>query len=101
MTDKLKKAALKKGNEELAKEVEEIGGIVFKLMDIVTNDKIRAETRLRALSEVMDRTDGKPIQRNEITGKDGEPIETSPIVVQFTSDKITENKPKEEKTPKN
>ena len=86
LTDKLKRAALKRGDKELAKEIEEVGVIVFTLMDIATSNKIKAETRLKALSEVMDRTDGKPIQRNELTGKDGQPIES----VNYTQEELIE-----------
>ncbi len=73
-TDKLKKVALKNGDITLANQIEEIGVIPFKLFEIIGSSKVKAETRLKAMIDVMDRLDGKAIQKNEITGENGEPI---------------------------
>lgn len=42
---------------------------------------VEAVTELGHLKEVTDRTEGKPNQRTEITGKDGEPFITQPPII--------------------
>lgn len=76
LTDKLKTQALKNGDKALADQIEEVGADVFNLMDIATSKKVKSETRLRALSEMMDRTYGKAVQKQELMGKDGGQIES-------------------------
>lgn len=73
-TDKLKKVALKNGDITLANQIEQMSVIPFKIFEIIGSSKVKAETRLKAMIDVMDRLDGKPIQKNEITGENGEPI---------------------------
>jgi hypothetical protein len=92
-TEKLKQTALAEGKAELAKEIDAMGAIPFKLLDIMTSKTIKAETRLRAMAEIMDRTDGKAIQKNEITGKDGEVLKIrldfgEPLANQGNKDKV-------------
>ena len=47
----------------------------------------------RAIRELLDRTEGKVLQKSEITGADGQPIETSTILVQGVPGTIRKTKP--------
>jgi len=48
-------------------------------MDAVLIYKAIVERDLAAIKEALDRTEGKPLQKQEVTGKDGGPVEQSVI----------------------
>jgi len=72
---------------DLAQDLKEMGFIAYKLMDLTKSDK--HEVAFKALQELIDRVHGKSIQRNELTGENGEPIKMQmPVVnVVFTDEK--------------
>lgn len=44
------------------------------LAKIMANDEAPAAARVKAAESLLDRGFGKPLQKNEVTGKDGEPF---------------------------
>lgn len=52
------------GNEEAAKIVKEIGIETFTLLDIVSDEKNNAQVKLSAVNDILDRIEGKPVQKN-------------------------------------
>ena len=49
-------------------------GLALKKLEIAFNAKNKADTQLRSIESMEDRLDGKPIQKTELTGKDGEAL---------------------------
>jgi len=64
LTKNLKKEALKAGEKDLAKDIEQMGGDVFSLLKMATT-ATKEEVRLKALDSIIDRTHGKAIQTIE------------------------------------
>lgn len=71
ITDPLTKQNAKKALNEV---------IVLKLIQQAIKGDVKA------IKEVFDRTDGKSIQKNEHTGKDGNPIETKSAITVYIPD---------------
>ena len=82
LTQKLIQSAKEQKRNELAKELDEIGAEVFSILEIAQSKKVKAETRLKAWNDIMDRIDGKATQRNELSGLDGQPLQPFQIVVE-------------------
>ena len=89
VANKAQKAALKLPNGddkiEALQEVEvlkEVGILGYELMKIATDTSKNSSTKVRlaAIREIADRVEGKTIQRTEITGADGEAIDSNIIV---------------------
>jgi hypothetical protein len=55
-------------------------------LDAILIYKAVVERDMPAIKEVLDRTEGKAMQRSEITGKDGNPIEHKVFKVELTDD---------------
>ena len=60
------KEARKSGNLEAIKMIEEGGLIAFEKLNIALSKKVKAETRLKALNDIVDRLEGKPSQTSNI-----------------------------------
>ena len=58
------KTLKKSGQIEKAELVKEISLEVYSLLEIANNALVKDETQLAAWNNVMDRTEGKPIQKN-------------------------------------
>lgn len=54
----------KLGNHEEAEILKELGIETYTLLDIVSNDKNAPQTKLLAINDILDRTEGKPIQKS-------------------------------------
>jgi hypothetical protein len=52
------------GNDEGAKIVKEIGIETYTLLDIVSDEKNNSQVKLSAINDILDRTEGKPIQKS-------------------------------------
>lgn len=66
MTEKtLKEAKEKKASPETIQMLKESGLIPYKLLEMLTSKKIKSETKLRVMQEIMDRTEGKALQKIE------------------------------------
>ncbi len=48
--------------DNITKQIEEMGADGYQLAKIAFSNKVKAETRLRALESIWDRTEGKPSQ---------------------------------------
>ena len=73
-SEKLSKELRKMGQDKLADQMEEVGLIAFKYFEILNKKSVKMETRLKALSEISDRIDGKPTQRQEVVTPEGESV---------------------------
>lgn len=74
----------KDGKKEIALITKELGFEIFTMLDIANNEDTKNETKLMAVNSLIDRVDGKPIQKSlvdanivtkEMTDKDIELIE--------------------------
>lgn len=65
-TKKLSDNALKEGKKELAEEIKAINAINFKLLELINTKNVKPETKLKALTEILDRTEGKPKQESKV-----------------------------------
>ena len=61
--------------------IEEGGLIAFEKLNIALNKKVKTETRLKALNDIIDRLEGKPTQKNELSGFDGQPIQSQVVYI--------------------
>ena len=52
------------GNDEGAEIVKEIGIETYTLLDIVSDEKNNSQVKLSAINDILDRTEGKPIQKS-------------------------------------
>lgn len=59
---------VKKGELKKAEVVRLMGADGAKLIDLINGKLVKSDTKLRALSELWDRIDGKAIQKNEHSG---------------------------------
>jgi hypothetical protein len=74
--------AKKEGNLEAVKMIEDGGLIAFEKLNIALNKKVKVETRLKALNDIVDRIEGKPTQKNELSGLDGQPLQPFQVIVE-------------------
>ena len=56
----------KQGHPEAAKIIKEIGIDSYTLLDIISDDKTSAQVKLTAVSDVLDRIEGKPVQKSVV-----------------------------------
>lgn len=79
--------AISQNKPDLAEDLKNMGFIAYKIMDLIKSEK--HEISFKALQELIDRVHGKSIQRNELTGENGEPIKMQmPVInVVFTDEK--------------
>jgi len=67
-------------NDKLRKQLEEQGfdcvaaALAFKKISLALSSSVKPDTQLRAMDSIEDRLEGRPIQKTEITGKDGETL---------------------------
>lgn len=54
--------------------IEQGGLIAYQHVMIAINKKVKTETRLKALETIVDRLEGKPVSKTELTGKDGKEL---------------------------
>ena len=54
-------SAKKDGNTAKANQIDSMGAEVFQMLEIIQNSS-KDEVKLKALAELMDRTEGKPMQ---------------------------------------
>jgi hypothetical protein len=66
---KLVDKAIKKKKPELAEVINEIGWLPYQLQGIINNPIVETQHRLKAIQEVLDRTDGKPVQTIKQTNR--------------------------------
>ena len=64
MTNEKSKALRKSGQTEKADLIKEVGLEVYSLLEIASNTLIDEKTQVSAWNDVMDRTEGKPVQKN-------------------------------------
>lgn len=90
ITKNAKTEAIKQKKKDVADTIDEIGYEVYSLLEIATSKKIKAELRLKALTDIIDRLHGKPTQKNEIVGLDDGAIQNEMIVtfVKATKDEL-------------
>jgi hypothetical protein len=62
--------------------IEEGGLIAFEKLNIALNKKVKTETRLKALNDIVDRLEGKPTQKSELSGLDGQPLQPFQVIVE-------------------
>lgn len=67
------------------------------IQDAVEDDD--PNVRLRAAQIIMDRTEGKPVQSTEVSGKDGEPIQFEQTVIKIAYRPPADAKPTASKAP--
>ena len=60
-TKKLQKSALEKGDKELAEQIIKMGAISFKLLEIISSNKVSPDTKLKALTLVINALEKKQI----------------------------------------
>jgi len=86
---KLKANQLKKnGNNEQALILNEIGLVAYELLNIVSNDKNIPQVKMQAINDILDRTEGKPTQKNVIDANIGDNKELSPKEIILIDRKI-------------
>jgi hypothetical protein len=61
-TKRLVDEAINNENLEQAEIIDQIGWLPYKLQGIINNPAVETQHKLRAIQEVLDRTDGKPVQ---------------------------------------
>lgn len=64
-------------SEEYEQAVAYIDAITDHMAKIASDKSTDPQVRLAYIKEIADRTEGKPKQQTELTGKDGGPIEVS------------------------
>jgi len=86
---KLKANQLKKnGNNEQALILNEIGLVAYELLNILSNDKNIPQVKMQAINDILDRTEGKPTQKNVIDANIGDNKELSPKEIILIDRKI-------------
>lgn len=81
LAQKLKRASALKAYLILSEATEKAAQVKVKALDSRKDTVQQA-----AATEILDRSLGKPAQRQEITGKDGGPVATRVIEVKYTDD---------------
>ena len=62
--------AINEKKPELAEVIEQIGWLPYKLQNIINDPAVEMQHKLKAIQEVLDRTDGKPVQTIKQTNRD-------------------------------
>lgn len=61
--------AINNKNPEQAEIIDQIGWLPYKLQAIINNPIVETQYKLKAIQEVLDRTDGKPVQTIKQTNR--------------------------------
>jgi hypothetical protein len=61
--------AINNKNLEQAEIIDQIGWLPYKLQAIINNPAVETQHKLKAIQEVLDRTDGKPVQTIQQTNR--------------------------------
>lgn len=66
LTEKMFEEAKKEGRLKDAEHIAEVSGLVYEKFNIATQKEVDAHVRLKAINSIIDRIDGKPVQKSEI-----------------------------------